>query len=331
MPDPNRRGEIHFLFAKSMPYHMRLSMIGLFLLAGFAIQIFWNQLAVGAALLLMASMLGLVKGYTNNPGNLGGKREWRTGDKAQLQKIIDIAKKTRKWDQSVLDITCSAGCCAWVVMVVLIGFFGFVVFSAGYEQLGLAVWVNTSVLLIPHWITGVRKILINAPLTIKVENLLNVYSIWEAEKKDDEKMMVQMEVIKSEKGEMPVDAKLILQIPALSETFFGVQTQVVLNNVQGADFPYLYCVLVAKTVMGMPNTLMSVASDAEALYKLETKGLGFFTRKPLGIITEWKQEGGMDILIIRQQTTQQTGYQTDPAAVARIFRFAKAEARKLLK
>jgi hypothetical protein len=286
---------------------------------------------VGAMLLLVSSMFGLVKGYTNNPGDLGGKREWRAGDKDQLSKIIDISVKSKSWDQSVIDITCGAGCVVGMGVTVLFGILVMGLFGSGYEWLAIAVAADSAVLLFPHWVTGVRRILVNAPLTIKAQNLIHVYSVWDASKKGDEKMMVQMEVVKGEKGEMPTDAKLILQMPAVGESFFGVQTQVVLNNVEGADFPYMYCVLVAKTGLGMKDKLKSVQADADRMLEVELKPLGFFSRKPLGIYTEWKKDAEMDILVIRQATTKETGYHTDPAAETRIFNFARQQAARLLK
>lgn len=335
LPDPQRRGEIHFVFAKSMAYGTRMTLIIMFLLSGFATQLLLldriPELAVliGAALLFVASMFGIVKGYTNNPGNLGTKREWRAGDKEQLLKIIDVSAKSKSWDHSVIDITCGTGCLVGMTIAVIISLLVMGLFAAGNEWLAIAVGTDAAVLLFPSWVTGVRRILTNAPLTIKVQNLLHVYSVWEASKRDDEKMMVQMEVVKSEQGEMPTDAKLILQMPALGESFFGVQTQVVLNNVQGADFPYMYCVLVAKADIGMKGKLGAVQSDADRLLEAESKLLGFFSKKPLGIHTEWMKDGGMDILVIRQATTKETGYHTDPVVEATIFDFARQQARKL--
>ena len=128
---------------------------------------------------------------------------------------------------------------------------------------------------------------------------------------------------------MPSDAKLIMQVPSLGESFYGVQTQVVLNNVQGADFPYLYCVLVAKADFGMRDKLASVQADADKLSNAQRKALAFFAWKPPGILAEWKRDGGMDILVIRQKTTKETGYHTDHAAEARIFDFACQQAHKL--
>lgn len=335
LPDPQRRGEIHFVFAKSMAYGKRIVLIGLFLLSGFAVQILLLEksantaLFLGGFLLFVASMLGVVKGYTNNPGNIGNKREWREGNKEQLERILVVAEKTKAWDQSSVDISCGIGCFTFFAIAGSMSLLVIVMAAAGRETLALMLTVDAVVLLLPQWVTGIRRILVNAPLTIKVQNLLHVYSVWEATKKDGEQMLVQMEVIKGDKGEMPADAKLILQFPALGESFYGVQTQVVLNNVQGADFSYMYCVIVAKTGFGIREKLKSVRADADACSNAGKTGFWSFLKKPPGILTEWKEDGGMDILVIRQQTTKEDGYYTDPAAEERIFNFARAQVYKL--
>ncbi len=331
LPDPKRRGEIHFIFVKSMPYTTRLSLIVILLLTGFGLQIFLGWTVIGAIFLLVSSMMGIVKGYTNVPEELGSKKEWRSGDKQQLEKILEISENSRRWDRSFIDITCPHGCFTLAAIIGVFFLFYFVSSSCGYTWLALTVSVDAIVLLFPHWVTGVRRILTNAPLTVKVENLLHIYTIWEAIKKDGENMTVQLEVVKGTKGEMPVDAKLILQIPALGEDFFGVQTQVVLNNVQGSDYPYLYCVLVAKEKFELRKKLSKVSSEAEESSKSSDSFLVRLIRTSSGICTEWKSQDGMDVLVIRQQTTQQTGYHTDRNATERLFRFALSKARNLVK
>jgi len=47
-------------------------------------------------------------------------------------------------------------------------------------------------------------------------------------------------------------------------------------------------------------------------------------------MTEWKEDDGMDILVIRQMTTKESGYHTDQAMEVRIFSFARAQANKLI-
>lgn len=333
LPDPKRRGEIKFVIDKSMPYNARLASMALLLIAGFAVQILLSQfisgIAIGAILLLVASLFVVVEGYTNSPGRQSSKQEWRAGDKEQLEKIVAVSKKTKTWDQSLIDITCGRGfmMLLFIIAILIISFI--VLTGNGYFQLGILVVVDGVVLLFPHWITGVRRILTNDALVVKVENLLNVYSIWEKIKDKDETMNVQVEIAKAEKGEVPTNAKLILQKTPLGASFYGLQIQVVLNNVQGKDFPYLYCVIVAKNEFGLKKLFSSGKMEEENSQKPVSFWEKLVSAAVPEIVTEWKNDDGMDIVVMRQETTKTSGYHTNPKAVEHIFRFALSKMRKL--
>ena len=128
LPDPKRRGEIKFVIAKSMPYNARLAFMALLLIAGFVVQILLCQLitgiAIGAILLLVASLFVVVEGYTNIPEYQSRKQEWRAGDKEQLEKIVAVARKTKTWDQSLIDITCGRGfmMLLFIIAILIISF-----------------------------------------------------------------------------------------------------------------------------------------------------------------------------------------------------------------
>ena len=334
LPDPRRRGEIKFSIAKSMPYNTRLVSIILILVTGFLVQILLNRfilgIPMGAMLLLAASLLGVVKGYTNIPEKQSNKKEWRAGDKEQLEKIVAVSNKTKTWDQSMIDITCGRGFLMLLAVAVFFAILFIILCGCGYPLLGFLVVVDGVVLLFPHWVTGVRRILTNDKLVVKVQNLLYVYSIWEKMKDKDEAMNVQIEIAKAEKGEIPTDAKLILQKPSLGSSFYGLQIQVVLNNVQGNDFPYLYCVLVAKNEFGMREKIES-SKSAEPPEKPASFLISLISIPVPKITTEWKDEGEMDIVVMRQETSKTSGYHTDTKAVERIFQFALAKMRILSK
>ncbi len=249
LPDVKRRGQIHFVFARSLPYNTRLAMIAALLFAGFVLELYVGLVA-GAGLLLAASLLGVVRGYSNVPGDLGDQREWRGADRKQLENVLAIARKSRKWHHSLLDVTSGLGAFGLVVVVGATAGLGYLLLEAGYQWLALALVVDVAVLLLPHWVTGVRRVLTNDPLVVKIQELLRVMDLWEGGPHEGETMLPQMQVRTGGHGDMPIDAKLVLRIEALGDAFLGVQTQVVLNNVQGHDYPYLYCVLVAQAGAG---------------------------------------------------------------------------------
>jgi hypothetical protein len=311
LPDARRRGEIHFVLARSLPYNIRLAMIAAFLFTGFVFQCYVNMVA-GAALLLAGTLLGIVKGYSNIPEKPNGPSDWRGAERKQLEHVLAIARKTRQWDHSLLDITCWMGQLTLLAIAGTTVWLAYLLFGAGYNWLALVFVLDVAVLLAPHWVTGVRRILTNDPLVVKIQELLRVMTLWEAAPHDGETMLPQMQVRTTGKGEMPCDAKLVLRLEALGDAFLGLQTQVVLNNVQGRDYPYLYCVLVARP----------------ELHILQPTAMG---TPPKGIVVEPKHQeaDNVDIVVIRQETTKTKGYHTPPDACAAIFAFALGEARKI--
>lgn len=336
LPDPQRRGDIHFVLARSLPYRKRLGLMLALLAAGFLLQVLGCQfqaglaVVVGAGLLLAASLLGIVKGYTNIPEALPPSRwEWRAGDRKGLEKILEIARKSKDWDQSLIDVSCAPGCLTFGFVAMAVGVGAFLLLSTGQRAAAGILVVDAAILLAPYWITGVRDILTNAPLTVKVENLLAVYAGWEAAPDASETMSVQLQMSEHGEGGVPLDAKLILQLPALGPDFYGVQTQVVLNNVQGRDYPYLYCVLVAKPELEMPARLRSVTADAANDAESRNRTRGWFSPAPDAICAEWSRKDGLDILVIRQATTKTSGYHTKPEMIQCLFQFARRQAHRL--
>jgi hypothetical protein len=318
LPEPSRRGEIKFSIAKSLPYNGRLVIIAALLLAGLSVQAIgygqdWSLFA-GAPLLLAATMLSIVKGFSNVPEHLQGTPEWRGAERAQLENIIKLDRKSRDWDQSVLDVTCASGAmvllaAAGVVVVVAFG-----LYASGQDWAARAWVVDACLLLAPHWFTGIRHILKNAPLTVKASLLLTIIDFWEKSRQDDEMMLPQMEVLAGPKGDLPRDAKLVLRFSRLPDTFLGLQVQIAINRVEGADYPYLYCVLVARPEM-------------EMLSKVESK-----EPPPPRLIVERERKpaDSVDILVIRQDAKAGSrGFHTPPPAAQSIFAYALDLARKL--
>lgn len=307
LPDPRRRGEIRFKVARALPYGMRLALIAVLLAAGFALQAVAHP-AVGAALLLAATLLSLVSGYTNVPPDDRGKREWRGADRRELEQVIAISRKAKSWDRSLLDITCGPGAATLVAGAAAVLIASAWLRSRGLDRLA-DVWViDCAVLLLPHWFTGVRRVLTNAPLVVKLENLLAVFDDWERDRREGETMAPQIEILVGKAGEMPRDAKLIFRPAGASADFLGLQVQVTLNNVQGSDYPYLYAVLVARPAYGLLRRRLP---------------------PPLGpLVVEPKSENGVDIIVIRQRTTKTSGYHTPPRVCRTIFAFALAAARQ---
>ena len=75
---------------------------------------------------------------------------------------------------------------------------------------------------------------------------------------------------------------------------------VVINEVQGTSYPYFYVVLVARKGYGLRDAYRG--------------------HKPGDDVTkEFKYEGGVEVMVLRQHTTERSGYHTKPAVANSVF------------
>ena len=107
--------------------------------------------------------------------------------------------------------------------------------------------------------------------------------------------------VKGAKDKLPRDVKMKVDFKNQPKEFLGMYATVSLNNVQEVLYPYFYVVLVAEQGKMMNQEFL----NSVKLYP--------------GIISEFKQENDVDILVIRQKTTKKSGYLTKPQTVINTF------------
>ncbi len=95
--------------------------------------------------------------------------------------------------------------------------------------------------------------------------------------------------------------------------FIGVQVQVAMNNVQGTDYPYLYCVVLGKEGFDLPRSRRRRH------------------RRPGGtveMVTERGRGDDASFLVIRQHADKAGGWHTEPVHIREIVQASVAEARE---
>ena len=320
LPEPQRRGEIKFKLAKFLPYNVRLALIAGFLVVGFAIQFILREgdWWIGVPFLAVGTLLGLVQGYDNKLRSALQHKEWNRVTRQQFERILELNKKAKSWDQTFLDITCVRGFLALLVIAGIAFYVYRLLGNAGLFSLADMWAVDAAVLVVPHWVVGVRSILTNAPLVIKIQNLLSVADTFATICQEGEEMQYMLELGETKGGKTPVDAKMVLAFHEKSPDFLGLQLQLAINNVQGTDYPYFYCVLVARPAFGLLEKSRSSQMPNLRIAQLPE------------VTVETKRENDVDIAVLRQTTTRTSGYHTKPPAVRAIFLYALAEARAAL-
>lgn len=311
LPDPRRQGDIKFIFFKKLAYITRIKFIlGLFVV-GLLTQLLLN-FWFGLAYLGLATALSLIEGYADK-ARLKGAEEWKQVTPDEYKKVKSKQKQLEKWDRDCFDITNSLG----VAIFVSVALFCFVIWIMlecdGQERLALFWGWDVFVILAPHWITGTRSFLRKDRLIIKIELLEKIMDYLRSP--SDIQVLPMLSVRQAEKdGRVPIDARLMVRYLDAPKDFLGLQIQVSINSVQGKDYPYLYCVLIAKPDKRILNF------DDETIRKL-----------PRNISFEKRTTSDVDVIVIRQRTTRTSGYYTKLRASRFIVQTSLNLMRQLLK
>jgi len=342
LPAAQERGEIHFFIAKRLPYGWRLIIAFALMVAGLALQILdamhlagmppalaGKGFPVGLALVLAGVLMLLTKGYRNILPQ-GKPENWQPVHRGEIERILVISQEQRAWDHDILDITCLRGLLAFVVIIAMLSLVplvwrlvsgGMIPFGYGRpESTGFLLLVNAAVMLLPFWVTGARFILKNDRLVVKSKMLLGIEDTFNRlGKAGGEEFAYQMQTVPAKDGQTraPFDIKAVLQFHDGPPEFLGMQMQISINSVQGSDYPYFYCVLVAKH-----EGLAGNHSRPTSRMRGDWPG-----RPPRGITVEFEQQTDTDIAVIRQETTRNSGYHTNQRAAAALFAYALQQAR----
>lgn len=322
-----------FLVLPTLEYKLRMGMSLALILAAFYIQFQLDQTGLGMVLLVCGNLLLLVKGYDNRVKFAGYHPEaaWTEVDMHAIRVLKFTEEKVKRWDRDFLDISNIPGAISFGLTLIVMVFVYFSLLpKPGTESLQILI-VDAGILLFPHWITGLRRIsnVLTSGLTMKIDEITNILNRSRNQLKRH-KVHYYM-LLKGNKVKIPTDVKFRVNIADAPEDFLGLYGQVVLNDVQGNKFPYFYCVLVARkdTVELAKLEKLNVAPTKQK------KDAGFLTRfftivkAEDRIITEYKLQRDVQVLVVRQFTTRTSGYHTKAAMEDRILRLSISMAESL--
>jgi len=286
LPRPADRGIVVFLVLPSLAYPVRLAASLLLIVAGCAIQLATLSLLPGLLVIAAGNLLLLVRGYDNrvNPRGFVADAQWERVDVERLAELEALHRKMRRWDRSALDITNPLGVVVFLCVAVPI-VLGIVLLPG----LGRVAAVDAAVLLVPHWVTGTRSILTRPRLLVQIGAIRDVIA-YDA-KALARHRVVPLMLLSGGDVRVPDDVKFRVDIADRHEDFLGLYGQVSINEVQGASYPYFYVVLVARRGYGL----------GEAYRRFQP---------PYTLVAEFDTKGEVEVLIIRQRTTKNSGYHT---------------------
>jgi hypothetical protein len=314
----DEQGIVIFHFLKTLSYSSRLFLALILIFGGMLVQYFsFYQggpdflLTIGLGMVLTGNLLVLVKGYNNRIklDVYSADKEWITVDKEQLNKILEINRKARHWDISSTDISNVLG---FFVFILLLGALIAIGISRPFasEMANRIIIWNTIILFVPHWFTGIRKITLTPKLVNKIRLFMNLMNGFDNTLAEDQ--VDYLVYVEGQDTMFPRDVKMKLKFNAQPEGFLGMYAQISMNHVNDRDYPYFYVVMVAKAESGM---LRPVVNSLQL---------------PPKVISEYKTEGEIELIVIRQHTTKTSGYYTKPMAMVTIFAAGIKSVRRLI-
>ncbi|MBN1224468.1 MAG: hypothetical protein JXB23_14565 [Candidatus Aminicenantes bacterium] len=313
-PQPEDRDSVRFHFAKNLPYNIRINLTLILLVAGFVLQLAFMNPFIGIPFLIIGVGLVLVKGYDSRIRlkSFNTDPSWKNVPLEKIQEIDRLRKRSRKWDRDALDVSNPLGFFSLLL-------FGGLALALSYSlgilaedfRVTVILAVDTAVLVLPLWLSGMRFILKQPNLAIKVKIILKLYDEFKTLGQEGEQFKPSMMLALGKVHEtVPVDVRFSVAFPGSPEGFYGLQAQINLNVVQGTSYPYFYCVLAAK-----PGFELQPFKDRITLEE--------------SIICEYQKDKRAEVLVIRQKTTKKSGYHTKDKNCAEILRVA-LEAGRLI-
>jgi len=295
----SEQGIVIFKILPSIEYQKRMVISFGLIILGISLQIIYYNLFTGILFVLVGSLLQIVTGYDNRikTGGYRPEAEWQKFDKNKLEEILQFDKRLKKWDRSAIDISNGLGLFTLLAIIAVI-VITFIIGLNTFNKILIIISIDTAVLLIPHWVTGIREVLRTPKLLIKIKLIKNLISDVESLITDNQ--VEYFFLLKGKKVKIPDDIKIRTVFKNQPQDFLGFYGQVVTNTVQGHDYPYFYVVLVAKKGFGLLNYYKNFVSQNN-------------------IVTSYSEKKDVEVFVIRQDTSITKGYHTKRADVSYVF------------
>ncbi len=309
-PDRERRHLLQFHFLPGLHYGMRFGLALLLILGGLGLQFIlfettWlGGLILGALMILPGNALLLLKGYDLTPRSLDGDDgDWERTTLERFEEARHLDRQVRKWDQTMVDITCGTGLVSLVFLVILPVGLGFLILSSleGGQSMAIVFAVDAALLFLPHWLTGLRLKWRPVSLKERIDALTTALDAIESREGPEFEIQPRFYMVGEGTDRVPLDARVFIRFPDGPEEFLGLQFQVAINNVQGTRYPYLYAVLVAKEKFHLiRDHRASITAKNDHLDVSKSSG------------------ADVEVIVIRQVTTKKTGYHTNAKAIRKV-------------
>ncbi|GAE86967.1 hypothetical protein [Acetivibrio straminisolvens] len=319
-PSPEKQDNLRFYVLKNLPYSTRIVIYLLLIAFGFFIQFITMNAWLGAVFLICATILSLVRGIDSHKKLTGFKNDknWTTVDMERINEIRKLDDSISKWDKDAFDITNGLGIFAFMFCILsLLIISKNMMSNPGYYKVGKILMTDTIVLLVPIWFNGTREVFKQKKLRIKADIIQRMEEYFGAIKKEGEHFKPALLLARNSRGKcIPKDARFNISFDGMPADFYGVQAQININVVEGANYPYFYCVIPAKTGFGLREFVNKIPQSKNVILER--------------VIVEFQQDEEAEVIVIRQHTTKTSGYHTKINNCKNILNIALNGARIIL-
>ena len=229
----DERGILVFKMWPNLGYGRRMQISFALISLGFLVQWLTAMAFPGVLILLAGNALLLVTGYHNKVefGAYNPSAQWQKATPERLYELVELEKKIKQWDRSMMDISNPLGLVAFVVLLLLL--FMWIINSRGSIQI---IAIDAAALLVPHWLTGFRRMLRLPGLMVKAETISDLLGSQAAG--SDQYKLELLILLKGSEEKLPDDLKIKIMPVDPVDNFLGLYGQVVINAVQGKSYPY---------------------------------------------------------------------------------------------
>jgi hypothetical protein len=320
--DNERPPQLDFVLARGMGVRQRLTLVAVLLGAGLLVQL-TASISIGFVVFFVGCLFGAVRGRKKRP-QTHGKREWQQSNIEGLRTVLAVRNQARTAGAKTGAFNPlkakGCGCLLLMILTIITGalFVAAVIDGPAVNAFGTPfikggplwpAWVlDMAALLIVLWFSGQVSAWQPDELLIKAGQLLFIAE--EAAKDQSLEVTPSLEIVKAEHGDLPTDARLLIKPKDAPEGLVGIQVQTSLNSVQGTNYPYTYCVMLAKPEMRL-------SEKAQAMAERRRREMEFG-----GAVIQVENQPDMDVVVVRQQTGG-GGYKTSNEGAWKILAIAR--------
>jgi hypothetical protein len=256
----------------------------LLLALGYLLQVNTRSIFPGLPFIAACLIVNLIKGVSV-PQQQAVKLEWQEVTPVKLTQAYEHCRKLRKFQSA------NIGCI--VAVFFFIGWFAFFMIPFFNWPITLRAAILDAVILIAGLaFSGRKSAWIPPGLEIKADIVRRFLASPLVTKDPELQAMPYLEIGQTKTGgTFPNDARFMIRFKDAPESFIGLQGQISINAVKSTQYPYFYVVIIAKPGFQI------------------FKKFGKPTLKNITI--ENKETGEVDVIVIRQFTTQTSGYHTN--------------------